>query len=356
MKKNIWVFSIESIETRYTCQWYDHIPSLLASRLPDFNVVNVAGVQRHTAPTEGAFLNFSDTNYWKSSQLCNFLDYLNSGATTVDDHFVFPDAWNPAVLQLKYISDLHGYNWKFHGLFHAGSWDPGDFLGRSSGGKPWAVSTERAMYHAYDRNYFATDFHQRMFSDYLFDEESQVSGKLVRTGWPMEYMQPLLVPYAALEKRNLILFPHRIAPEKQVGIFRDLAAALPEYEFVVCQDKQLTKEEYHNLLGAAKIVFSASLQETLGISVCAEAPLTNAVPMAPDRLSYSEIFTNYREFLYPSEWTSDWDAYLQHKQGIISRIVHTMQNYESLRTRLREYVDTDYPKFFSADELIRHFN
>jgi predicted dienelactone hydrolase len=50
------------------------------------------------------------------------------------------------------------------------------------------------------------------------------------------------------KKRDIILFPHRIAPEKQVDIFRDLAEQLPEYEFVVCQEQELTKNEYHNLV------------------------------------------------------------------------------------------------------------
>ena len=40
--------------------------------------------------------------------------------------------------------------------------------------------------------------------------------------------------YKGMDKRNLIVFPHRIAPEKQVDIFRDLAESMPEYEWVVC--------------------------------------------------------------------------------------------------------------------------
>jgi hypothetical protein len=61
--------------------------------------------------------------------------------------------------------------------------------------------------------------------------------EIVRTGWPMEYMPKVLEPYKNLPKRDLILFPHRIAPEKQVEIFRDLAQTLPQYEWIVCQDQ-----------------------------------------------------------------------------------------------------------------------
>ena len=54
-----------------------------------------------------------------------------------------------------------------------------------------------------------------------------------RTGWPMEYLKTMFTPK---KKEDIILFPHRIAPEKQVEIFRDLAKEMPEYKFIVCQD------------------------------------------------------------------------------------------------------------------------
>ena len=102
MKPTIWIFAVEPIDTRYTQQWYEHIPKLLTKEVGDrFNVVQIAGIQQDTKPTPGAFLNFSDTNYWKSSQLCKFLEHYNNGETTANDHFVFTDAWNPTVIQLK---------------------------------------------------------------------------------------------------------------------------------------------------------------------------------------------------------------------------------------------------------------
>ncbi len=50
----------------------------------------------------------------------------------------------------------------------------------------------------------------------------------------MEYMEGSLSLYENMPKRNLILFPHRMAPEKQPAIFQDLKKAMPQYEFVVC--------------------------------------------------------------------------------------------------------------------------
>jgi hypothetical protein len=167
----------------------------------------------------------------------------------------------------------------------------------------------------------------------------------------MEYMQDTLLMYKNMSKRDLILFPHRIAPEKQVEIFRDLKEQLPQYEFVICQEQQLTKNEYHNLLGEAKLVFSANLQETLGISWY-EGAVVDAIPMVPDRLSYSEMAMS--EFKYPSEWTESFEAYSTHRHLVVNRIVNYMENYEKFLPRLNTQVDVLHENFFSCNNLLKN--
>jgi hypothetical protein len=366
LKSTIWIFSLEPIETRYTAQWHSHVPNLLKNKLGGrFNVVQVDGIQKNSQLTPGAFLNFSDTNYWKSAQMCAFLEQHNQGKTSPNDHFIFTDAWNPTVIQLKYMSDLLGFNWTLHGLWHAGSYDPQDFLGRLVGNKPWVRHAEKSFFHAFDHNYFATDFHIRMFvtnllNDYptenpwleedLADIIAGEDPRFVRTGWPMEYMEDTLTMYKNMPKRDLILFPHRVAPEKQVEIFRDLKEQLPQYEFVVCQDQQLTKNEYHNLLGEAKIVFSANLQETLGIS-CYEGAVVDAIPMVPDRLSYTEMY--YDTFKYPSVWTNDFDTYTVYRPDLCRTIIEHMENYSSRIPSIRKQAKDLHEHFFSASTLLQ---
>jgi hypothetical protein len=167
----------------------------------------------------------------------------------------------------------------------------------------------------------------------------------------MEYMPNTLADYQNLPKRDLILFPHRIAPEKQVEIFRDLAKYLPQYEFIVCQDQQLTKHEYHTLLGQAKMVFSANLQETLGIS-CYEGALVNAIPMVPDRLSYSEMY--YDTFKYPTEWTRNYEAYESARPALCNKIMQYMNHYEQFLPQLRKQTSDLTERFFSATELLEN--
>jgi len=254
------------------------------------------------------------------------------------------------------MSELLGIPVTTHGLWHAGSYDPQDFLGRLVGNKPWVRNAEKSFYHAFDHNYFATEFHIDMFAHNLLSidfETAKLSyiddGKIVRTGWPMEYMKDTLRMYKNMPKRDLILFPHRIAPEKQVEIFRDLKEYLPQYEFVVCQDQQLTKNEYHNLLGEAKLVFSANLQETLGISWY-EGALVDAIPMVPDRLSYSEMA--FDTFKYPSEWTESYSAYESHRPEVCAKIIQYMENYEKFLPSLNKQVESLKENFFSCNKLL----
>jgi hypothetical protein len=272
---------------------------------------------------------------------------VNSG-----DHFLFTDAWHPGIINLKYMSELLGIKVTIHALWHAGSYDPQDFLGRLIGDAPWVRHAEKSFFHAIDRNYFATQFHIDLFMKNLLKDEPLNIGKdkIVRTGWPMEYMSTEIVPFQT-EKRDLILFPHRLAPEKQVEIFRDLATALPQYEFVVCQDQPLTKDEYHTLLGQAKIVFSANLQETLGIS-CYEGALVDAIPLVPDRLSYSEMYTGILK--YPSVYTESWDSYIRHKSEVIDMIVYHIENYEHTLSLVRANAELLTKDFFSATKLLEN--
>jgi hypothetical protein len=362
---NVFLVDLESVETRYTGQWKSHVPNLLKKAGHNVNIIS-GPTDIPSATTPGAFLNFGGTNIYKASQVEQMGRLFCSGAVSPGDHFVFTDAWHPGVINLKYMSELLGIPVTTHGLWHAGSYDPQDFLGRLVGNKPWVRNAEKSFFHAFDHNYFATDFHITMFyanllndyptenpwfSEHLDEILRGEDPRFVRTGWPMEYMDNTLTMYKNMPKRDLILFPHRIAPEKQVEIFRDLKTHLPQYEFVVCQDQQLSKNEYHNLLGEAKIVFSASLQETLGIG-CYEGSILDAIPMVPDRLSYSEMY--YDTFKYPSEWTEDYEAYEAARPALCYKIIQYMNNYDQFKYQVRRQATDLTTNFFSATTFLEN--
>ena len=339
----IYIVDIEAVDTRYTKQWKDYLPKQL-QRATNNEVIVISGVETPQATTPGAFLNFGGTNVYKSKQLEQIGEMFCNGEVKNGDYFLYTDAWNPTVIQLRYMAELLGVDIRVGGLWHAGSYDEHDFLGRLIGDKPWVRHAEQSMYECYDDNFFATDFHIDLFAESLDIDDD----KTHRVGWPMEYLKNSLDSYKGMEKRNLILFPHRIAPEKQVDIFRDLAEQLPEYEFVVCQERELTKNEYHNLLGEAKMVFSANLQETLGISWY-EGALVDAIPMVPDRLSYTEMALP--EFKYPSVWTEDYSSYRQHRNEVVAQVREYMENYDDFLVSLEKQRTKLNKDFFSGAAL-----
>ena len=344
----IYIVDIEAVDTRYTKQWKEHLPRQLR-RATNEEVVVISGGEVPHATTPGAFLNFGGTNVYKSNQLQQIATLFCEGKVHDGDYFLYTDAWNPTVIQLRYMASLLNVDITVGGMWHAGSYDPQDFLGRLIGDAPWVRNAEQSMYECYDDNFFASNFHIELFAQSLDIDED----KTHRVGWPMEYLRNSLDQYKGMEKRDLILFPHRIAPEKQVEIFRDLKQHLPQYEFVVCQEQELTKHEYHNLLGEAKMVFSANLQETLGISWY-EGAIVDAIPMVPDRLSYSEMALS--EFKYPSAWTEDYSSYVQHRGDVMNKIVDYMENYEDYLPSLRKQTMMLHNDFFSGAHLYGAIN
>lgn len=340
-----YIVDIEAVDTRYTKQWKEYLPKQL-QRATNANVTVISGGEVPQATTPGAFLNFAGTNNYKSQQMLEISKLFANGEIKDGDYFLYTDAWNPTVIQLRYMAELLGVSIRIGGLWHAGSYDPHDFLGRLIGDKPWVRHAERSMYECYDDNYFATQFHIDLFAASLRMDPN----KNHRVGWPMEYLANSLDSYKGMEKRNLILFPHRVAPEKQVEIFRDLKEQLPQFEFVVCQEQTLSKNEYHNLLGEAKVVFSANLQETLGISWY-EGALVNAIPMMPDRLSYSEMAID--DFKYPSKWTESFESYKINKDKVVAQLVDYVENYEFYLPALLTQTQKLKTEFFDGRALYK---
>jgi hypothetical protein len=347
---NIIIFPLEKLDSRYSLQWYESIPTVLEKKAKaaqlDVKVIQVDGVQAATTTTSGAFLNFSDTNRWKSTQLVAFLDMLDAGDITTNDVMLFTDAWNPVILQVKYIRDLMGYNWKIHCIFHAGAYDPTDILGYKME-KPWPHHTERALYYACDVNWYATDFHRQMFLRNLEIPESdhdraQLSG------------QPHDMIVDAMGKINLntvnksgVIWPHRYNADKQPEIAEALSAQF-DTPWCITQKLNLSKPEYYQKLSEASVMFSCSLHENLGISIM-EGVMLDVIPVLPDRCSYTEMYMP--DFLYPSAWTESWAAFKTHEQDLLEFIRHRVEHPKKYSRQLAKQKKILKELYLTADRM-----
>ena len=124
---------------------------------------------------------------------------------------------------------------------------------------------------------------------------------------------------------------------------------MPEYKWIKCQEENLSKEDYHKLLGKAKLVFSANLQETLGISVY-EGLVVGAIPMVPDRLSYSEMWSGM--FKYPSEWTTSLESTKKNIENIKAYVRMQMSKNEDMQFAMSQEIEK-VKKFYYGNELVK---
>jgi glycosyltransferase involved in cell wall biosynthesis len=212
------------------------------------------------------------------------------------------------------------------------------------------------MYECFDDNFFATRFHIDLFTQTFFEDDRDIDRQLLHSirqvGWPMEYIESDLADYKGMAKEDTILFPHRLAPEKQPEVFDYLAEQMPEYNWVKCQELNLSKEEYHTMLGKAKMVFSANLQETLGISVF-EGLVVGAIPLVPDRLSYTEMWSD--TFKYPSEWTTSLDAVKENIEQIKTHIRILMNKNSDMEDAMSKEIE-NVRNFYSVDNLVKELH
>src|SRR5210317_2677690 len=180
----IYIVDIEAVETRYTAEWKKYLPWQIQKHT-HAEVTTISGGETPQATTPGAFLNFGGTNVYKSKQLETIGEMFCEGKVKNGDYFLYTDAWNPTVLQLRYMAELLDVDIRIGGLWHAGSYDPADFLGRLIGNKPWVRHAEQSMFECFDHNFFASKFHIDMF-DEAFDEDYAVDwNRIHRVGWPM---------------------------------------------------------------------------------------------------------------------------------------------------------------------------
>lgn len=331
----IYIVPIEPIDARYSKQWYYNIPALLrdAINLRDLNinVVTIDGKQIKTGTTAGAFLDFGATNVYKASQTEAVSRMFSNGTIKAGDKFLITDAWNFIITPIKYMSDLLDIPVEIHSIWHAGAYDPSDILGYKMS-KPWPSHVERSWFYSSDFNYYATDYHKNMFLTNL-DIEEQYRHRAIRSGQPHTPIIEQCSAYWDLPKNGVVMWPHRYSNDKQPLIAEDLNKVFPTF---ITQKMNLDKEAYYQTLGSASVVFSCSLHENLGISMM-EGVLAGVIPIVPDRCSYSEMYL--QEFVYPSEWTKDMDAYNEYKDLLIDFVRDRIVNRDRYMDALAKQRD-----------------
>lgn len=281
------LFPIEPFEQRYTRQWYDWFSNEMPNHFDEVHVYN--GRQLRNTIQDGEFLDAENTHFWKATQLARFIEKAALVPLDENDVVLLLDGWSPQVTALAYMRDVCKRPFKIVGLMHAGTYDPWDHL-TICGCDHWGRGVETGWFRAMDAICVATHFHKRLIVSKR--EMGLFSDKIHVTGFPLN--PDWLECFTTWDEReNIVVFPHRHAPEKNLGGWEDIKRTYrmtypDDPVFIETVGNCKTKSEYYQLLGRSKVVVSTAFQETWGIAM-QEAMSLGCWPVAPDRLSYQEL-------------------------------------------------------------------
>lgn len=295
---------IEPFESRYSNQWRKWFSKFYEDALIVSHRITGATITKDIET--GSFLDVHGTNFYKASQLQNLIVLLKTGAIRNGDWVFFHDLWFPGLEMLAYIRDASGIRFKIAGCLHAGGWDPNDFVTQKMR-KMWTFPFEEMLFGIADKIFLATNFHKGLIYSYFsrvlpyFEEECK--SKIEVTGFP-------IFPDECSAKRSrvwpkgitgptgpLVVFPHRLDPEKDPGSFDELSRRpeLQGFRFVKTKDVCFNKRDYYGLLSQADYAVSFAHQETWGIAM-QEAAFSGAITFVPNRLSYREMYNPYLRY------------------------------------------------------------
>lgn len=311
MKTNLYIFTLEKIEQRYTKQWYNTWKKEFSKW---FDVKYIDGIHTTDKIEKGKFLDINKTNIWKAEQVIKIANLFKEDKIKKGDKFFFTDGWHFGITALKYMAQLNNIKIKIYCYWHSGTWDEYDFITQAGLGK-WAGWNEAGWFRACDKHFVATKYHKKIIIDYFGE---RIRKNIYVVGFPMNWEKEIKkeIGIKSAKKKNLIVFPHRLDPEKQPKVFDEIIKRSKcKCDFVKTLEVTKTKKEYYNLISKAKIVFSANLQETFGIGTV-EALMLGAIPIVPNRLSYLELYP--QQFRY------------QNIEDAMTKINHYVKNYDNI--------------------------
>ena len=356
--KTIYIFDSKSIDLKYIRNWQDNLRNILEDHIIKHNLkyqvitfydVNVNGM----SIIDNTPLTFTNIVEQQSNQANIFSELFYNKKVKPGDHFIFMDAWNPAILQLKYLSVVYRVPVWTHAFWQLGSFNKTSYISFSKT-ITWQKNTERALMSAINHNYYYSTYQFNMIKSLFktLGAKQLINSelKIQKAGPPMEHVRDYARQHKGALKRDMILFADKGTFDRTMIIFRELQRALPQYEWVCIEDRMPNEAQYHGLLASAKYVLITDLIDSASTTAF-EAIMHGAIPLAPNRLNFQEIVPE--KWRYPSEWTLSYVNYTEHYQEIIEYIKDRMENYDTYKEGIEEWalhLDTNY---YRVDEMKR---
>lgn len=328
MKRKLIMLPIEPLDMRYSIQWKYWFHDAVIEEEDRFDLIIIDPIPLSSEIETGAFLDVCGTNYYKARQIQEISKMLFNKEINDGDVFFFHDAWFPGVEALAYMRDGLKLDFKITGCLHAGTYDPTDFISKMGMGV-WGESLENSWFKIYDKLFVATEYHKSLIQSKRFVNKDLIDV----TGFPL-YMPT----HETQEKEKIVVFPHRLTPDKQPDQFDALAAILknehPDWQFIKTQDIKRSKQEYYDLLGKSAIAVSFAKHENFGIAMI-ESVLLSCLPVVPNRLSYQELYPE--NFKYDSFEKALWLVEQMMMNIENGRIDRWTKSFVSMKTSLMNH-------------------
>ena len=286
---------LEHLEERYTPMWNHELQKI--SDFYYYPEIQLGSIEK------GEFLDIEKTILFKMYQMKMIAQAFRDNRVKDGDWFFVSDIFYPGIAGIRYMAELQGIDIKIAGYNHAGRADKADFVQKLG---PWSDTFERGCMEQCDILFVGSESHRGMIYDHFGPVPNVVVTGAV---WSAAFVNGIW-ERKQKEKKQQVIFPHRLADEKGVNDFTTIAANNPELNFLVTSSGRkrevslpsnveyrwgLTKAQYYEALDESSHYLSCARQETFGYTL-QEAYHYGCVPIVPNRLSYPEFVET--EYLY----------------------------------------------------------
>ena len=326
---------LEPYEGRYTLQLQQWNEAVFKQRGIDYVLVPGKTIDNTKAISVGQVLDAHGRSFFGMSQMMNLVQMMRRGEVTSDDVIYFEDMFQPGMESLPYILDQIDPSLRPRIFVRclAQAIDPDDFV-HVWGMSKW-MSTYEAMVNEFVTGVLATNeemvAHMRIanWTAPIYN----ISGLAFGKEEVLSRVKNKLKPFE--QRANRVVFAARFDQEKQPDFFMDMIEAYNNQwpgvpvEFAVLSGgplrsnnpkyleraaqmeaqgklkiyKDLSKNEYYNIVNDSRVLFNCALQDWVSNTV-SEADALGCNVLYPAYRSFPETFANDHTRLYVP-WSID---------------------------------------------------
>jgi glycosyltransferase involved in cell wall biosynthesis len=313
----IYYIPLENLDERYTRQMFRWVITAFRDRGIEFRVIHGETLVQETEGDQ--FLNWASRVFFTSEQNKRIARLFQEGRVNDGDIFFVADIWHPGIESIPYMADAMGINVKIYGINYAGPFDPTDPTHRMI---RWGGWFEVMAYSFFTGVFVGSDYHARLIRKGFRGVDYDFLG-LPRAVDP--FLCPLHVTGLVWDEhdategiepmesdRPIIIWPHRLSPEKNVDQFYQVVQALsgkyPRIRWVISSSRmnqeyspvhssvefvRQSKKDYYRMMKGSILMVSTAYHENYGYTV-REATALGTPILCPRRADYPEMIESPR--------------------------------------------------------------